>query len=79
METKTQFATGAAIQGKTPVWLTYAFRTTIIITTAITIWLAGTKLVPDAHKFEITMALKALDFLIWGIGRMTGVVKEEEK
>lgn len=77
METKTQFATGAAIAGKTPVWLTYAFRTTIILTTAITIWVAATKLVPDDNKFEIGLILKAVDFVVWGLGRMTGIVKED--
>ena len=79
METKTQFATGAAIQGKTPLWLTYAFRTTIILTTAITIWIGATKMIPDGSKFEIALVLKAIDFVVWGLGRMTGIVKDEDK
>lgn len=78
-ETKTQFLTAAAIQGKSPLWATYAFRTTIILTTAITIWLAGTKLVAEGNKFEITLVLKALDFVVWGLGRMFGIVKEDDK
>jgi len=79
METKTQFGTAAAITGVTPKWMTYAFRTTTILTTAITIWVAATHLVADSSKFEIALVLKALDFVVWGLGRMTGVVKEDDK
>lgn len=76
MDNKTQFLTGAAISGSTPKWLTYAFRTTLILTTAITIWVGATNLVPESSKFEIALILKAMDFVVWGIGRMTGIVKE---
>lgn len=66
-----------SIDKPTPAWATWAFRIVFVITTALSIWIASTKMVSDANKVEIMVAFKAFDFVIWGIGRGLGVKKED--
>lgn len=72
----TKFATSEAITSPTPKWANYIFRTTIVLTTALSMWVAGTELVDPAAKTELILGAKILDFITWGVGRLFGVVKE---
>lgn len=76
--TNTQFGTLKALNAETPKWATWSFRAVIIFTTALTAWIAATHLVTDTVKFEIILVLKGIDFITWGLGRMTGNVTEEK-
>lgn len=78
MEKEVQFGNAAAIAGTTPKLANYIFRVVLILTTAFTIWLAGTQLIEDSAKFELTLVAKILDFLAWGIGRLFGIVDKDE-
>lgn len=78
MATKVQFGNADAISSPTPKLANYIFRTVLIITTAFTIWLAGTQLIAESAKFELTLVAKIVDFLAWGIGRLFGLVDEKE-
>lgn len=71
-----KFGTAEAIQGKSPSWATYTFRTVIILTTALSAWVAATNLITEEAKFEIVLVFKGLDTVVWGLSRMFGVVKE---
>lgn len=75
---KTIGFTAQAIKAPAPKWATYAFRTVLIVTSALSIWLAGTNLVSQNAKFELLLALKGADFVAWGLSRMLGVVIPED-
>lgn len=62
----------------TPYWATIAFRVVLVLTSAIAIWVAATTLVANGTKVEILLALKTLDFVAWGIGKLLGVTPTEE-
>jgi hypothetical protein len=79
MAKKLQFGNANAMASPTPKLANYIFRTVLIVTTAFTIWLAGTQLIAETAKFELTLAAKIIDFLAWGIGRLFGIVDEEKK
>ena len=61
----------------TPAWATWVFRVVFFMTTGLSIWIASTNLIDDGGKVEIMTALKALDFVVWGIGKGLGVKKED--
>ncbi len=61
----------------TPKWATWTFRIVYWLVFAFTIWIAATKLVPEASKVEVILAASVLDKLVWGIGRGLGVKKED--
>lgn len=61
----------------TPRWATWAFRIVFILTTAISVYVAGSGFISEAAKVEIMVILKALDVLIWGVGRFIGIKKED--
>lgn len=62
----------------TPAWATWVFRSIFVLTTALAlIWLPTTKLIAEDSKFEIALGLKALDFIVWGIGRGLGIKKTD--
>lgn len=67
-----------SIAAPTPMWATWLFRIVFVLTSAASIWIAATQLVSDANKAEIMLALKCLDVIVWGVGRMLGVKKDEE-
>lgn len=78
MSTKVKFGNAEAIANPTPKMANYIFRTVLIVTTAFTIWLAGTQLIAESAKFELTLVAKIVDFLAWGVGRLFGVVDDKE-
>lgn len=61
----------------TPRWATWVFRAVFLLTTALTIWIAGTSLISESAKVELMVAFKALDVLIWGAGRFIGIKKRD--
>lgn len=62
----------------TPQWATITFRVVLVITSAIAIWVAATTLVSNGTKVEILLALKTLDFVVWGLGKLIGIEPAEE-
>ena len=66
-----------SINKPTPSWATWVFRIVFVLTTAASIWIAATGLIPDPAKVEIMTAFKSIDFIVWGIGRGLGVKKEQ--
>jgi len=73
MATKTVISLSAP----TPKWATWIFRIVFFLTTAISFWIAGTKLIQDDLKIELMLALKAFDVFIWGCSKGIGVKKED--
>lgn len=65
------------IQGPTPQWMTWAFRGTIVFTTAISAWIAATNLISEDIKFELILILKFVDTGVWGVGKLFGLKKDE--
>lgn len=63
----------------TPYWATIAFRVIIVLTSAVAIWVAATTLISNGSKVEILLALKTLDFVAWGIGKVLGVAPADEQ
>lgn len=61
----------------TPEWAKLVFRIVFCFTTAASFWVAATSLIPEPIKLEVVLALKALDFVIWGLGKGLGVKKED--
>lgn len=67
-----------ALNNRTPLWAKNMFRITFVITSAITIFIAGTNLISEDAKYEWMLALKSLDAIIYGLSKMFGVSVKEE-
>jgi hypothetical protein len=61
----------------TPAWATWIFRIVFLLTTAATIVIAADPDIKDKTKVKLGVYLKALDFVIWGVGRGLGVDRKE--
>jgi hypothetical protein len=70
--------TAKALQSRTPTWAKNMFRITFVVTTAFTIFMAGTNLFSEGVKYEVMLGLKALDGLIYGLSKMFGVEIKNE-
>lgn len=70
------FATKKAITSRTPTWAKNMVTYTFVITSAITIFIAGTNLVDENIKFEIMLAIKTIDALAAGFAKLFGVTNE---
>lgn len=68
-----------AIGSPTPKFAKWIFRGTLILTSVIAFWIAGTSLVSEPNKLEIVLALKAVDLLVFGFSKMFGITTEDEK
>lgn len=66
-----------SISDPTPMWATWIFRIVFLLTTGAAIWVAGTKLIATDNKIEIMLALKTIDFMIWGLGKLLGIQKPD--
>lgn len=62
---------------ETPRWAKVAFRIVFLLTTAFTLFIAGTTLIEENAKFELMLGVKSLDVLIYGVSKMFGIEKEE--
>lgn len=72
-ETKVVFG---AVKAPTPEWVKIVINITTILTTAIALFIAGTQIISEPNKYEAMLAIKALDVLVVGIGKMFGVVEK---
>ena len=72
----TQFST-KSIALETPRWAKIMFRIVFLITTAFTLFIAGTNLINENVKFELMLAVKSLDVVIYGVSKMFGIEKEQ--
>jgi hypothetical protein len=71
-ETKTVVSFGS----ESPLWAKWVFRGTLIVTSAITLVIAGTQLISEANKFEVLLMLKGIDALAYGFSKMFGIVEK---
>lgn len=72
----TKFSTKSIVL-ETPRWAKIMFRIVFLLTTAFTLFIAGTNLIQENVKFELMLAVKSLDVLIYGISKMFGIEKEQ--
>lgn len=56
-----------------PTWAKYTYRLTFGFTTALTIWVGSTSLIPALAKAELMVGFKLLDGLVYSIAQMFGV------
>lgn len=75
-DTKVTFG---AISSTTPQFAKWLFRGTLILTSVVAFWIAGTGLVSEANKLEVVLALKGLDILVFGFSKLFGVKIDETK
>lgn len=80
MEIRTTHAfTKKAINSRTPTWAINMFRITFVLTSAITLYVAGTNMIGDEAKVEWMLVLKVIDAIVFGLSKMFGVeIKKEE-
>lgn len=78
MQRKTHAFTAKALNTPTPTWAKNMFRITFVLTSALTIFLAGTNLFTEEIKYELMLALKSLDAVVYGLSKMFGVEREEK-
>ncbi len=79
MEKKTYHAfTKKALISTTPLWARNMFRITFILTSAVTIFIAGTNLFSEGMKYELMLGFKALDAVIYGLSKMFGVEMKQQ-
>ena len=62
---------------ETPRWAKVMFRIVFLLTTSLTLFIAGTNLIQENVKFELMLAVKSLDVMIYGISKMFGIEKEQ--
>lgn len=72
---KTHFATAEALNSRTPTWAKNMVAIVFVITSAITIFIAGTALVDESIKFELMLGIKAIDALAAGFAKLFGVTE----
>jgi len=75
---RTESFTVKALTMETPRWAKTMFRATFLITSAVTVFVAGTNLISEDIKFEVMLLLKALDVVIYGFSKMFGIEREEK-
>lgn len=68
-----------AITASTPQWAKWMFRITLLFTTGLTLWLAGTNLISATNKFEFALILKVIDGAVYGFSKMFGIVLKDEE
>lgn len=78
MQRKTHAFTAKALNTPTPTWAKNMFRITFVVTSALTLFMAGTNLIEESIKYELILGLKTLDALIYGLSKMFGVEREEK-
>lgn len=78
MQQKAKFG-ASQLTNTTPTWAKWIFRITLAITSAATIYLAATDLLPEKIKYEILLAMKALDALMYAFSKMFGIPPPEKE
>lgn len=69
--------TTKALKSPTPTWAKNMFILTFALTSALAVFMAGTKIIPDDMKFEVLLGLKALDGFMFTLSKMFGVAVEK--
>lgn len=77
MTKKTHAFTVKAFESPTPAWAKNMFRITFILTSAITIFVAGSNMIEESLKYELMLGIKSLDAVVWGLSKMFGVSIEK--
>lgn len=62
---------------ETPKWAKIMFRIVFLLTTALTLFIAGTTLIDENIKYELMLAVKSLDVIIYGVSKMFGIEVEK--
>lgn len=75
-ETKVAFISNGALNAPTPQAANWIFRIVVVVTTVAAFWISGTALVDEQHKVEIMLALKTIDMLTLGVGKLFGIVEK---
>jgi hypothetical protein len=57
----------------TPIWARRIVGITLLVTTAIAGWVAGTNVIDQAAKLEWVLVLKIIDPLLLGISKFIGI------
>lgn len=70
------FATKKALTNRTPTWAKNMVMITMVVTTAITVFIAGTNLFPESIKYELMLGIKSIDALVAGFAKLWGVSNE---
>lgn len=65
-----------AYNGPTPKWVKVTISLTTRVTAAFALYMAATNLIPEAYKYELMVAIKALDFLVVEVGKFLGMVEK---
>lgn len=78
MTRKTHAFSKKALENRTPTWAKNMFRITFVLTSAVTLFIAGSNLFSEDIKYELMLGLKALDALIYGLSKMFGVETKAE-
>lgn len=63
-----------AVNSPTPLWATWMFRAIFILTTSLTVWIAGTSLIDIGVKNELMLLLKIIDPIVFIFSKMFGIV-----
>lgn len=61
------------LSNPTPNWTNVIFGVIIILTTAISVWVAATGFITDLAKVEWLLILKCIDMVVFGIAKLFGV------
>jgi hypothetical protein len=61
------------INNPTPRWANVVFGVIIILTTAISVWVAATSFITDVNKVEWLLIVKCIDIVIFGVAKLFGV------
>lgn len=72
-----QTKTVISIEKPAPKWATWAFRIVFLLSTAATLIMSGDDAIPDEIKVRVGVYLSVLNTIMWSLGRMLGIEKED--
>lgn len=73
----TIFGTAEAIQAKSPVWVTYIFRTQFVINKVILFILGASSMFTPEEVKEAIIWVGAIDLGVWTTARFFGIKKQD--
>jgi hypothetical protein len=62
-----------AITQETPIWAKWVFRIVFLLTTVATFVIAADPAIADDLKVRLTVYLKALDMIVFGLSKLFGI------
>lgn len=57
----------------TPIWARTIVGISLLVTTALAAWVAGTNVINEAAKLEWVLVLKVIDPVLLGISKLVGI------